>query len=104
MKKIKIWADYNSTGIFYWDGEPIYLEDTSISKKTWEEIQKWVDAYELYTPMLPVERKPYMGEMLKLDEIGIKLLKKIREEWNIDKKSGENLDFFYYSEGFCKYL
>jgi hypothetical protein len=103
-KRIRIWADIDSTGLFDDLGRYFTLDETTISKDTWEELQKWVEDYDFITP-LPIEmRRRRLREIEELDRRGLVLKSKVQTEWTQDMSTGEPLDFVYFSEGLLKEL
>lgn len=102
MKKIRVWADTHSTGLFNSKGEFYSKEETSISDSTWDELQKWVQDYDFIIPLDEIERANYKKDILELDERGKGLTEKIKIEWPFDVETGEPLYFVYYSEGLMK--
>jgi hypothetical protein len=104
MKKIRIWADTHSTGIFDSKGEFYSKNETTILDKTWNKLQQWVEDYDYIIPMDEVEREKHQREIVELDTRGKELMKEIEAEWNTDVKTGEDLYFVYYSEGLMKEL
>ena len=104
MKKIKIWADVHSTGIFNELGA-FYLKDqTTITDETWQELLAWVEDYDFITTLNDEERENYLDKIKSLDLKGIELMHKIKSEWSNDIETNEELDFSYYSEGLMKVL
>jgi hypothetical protein len=104
MKIIKIWADTHSSGIIDELGQSIDFQDTTISQKTWDDLQRWVSDYDYIIPLSQDERNIITKDISKLDSIGLDLLKRIRQEWKCDMKTGEVIQFVYFSEGLLKYL
>lgn len=102
MKRIKIWADIHSTGLFDDVGRYYERDETTVSAATWEELSTWVDSYDFIAVMDIRERNFHLAEIKELDNKGIELLKKIRQEWKVDSGTGENLFFVYFSEGLLK--
>lgn len=104
MKRVKMWADTYSTGLFKEIGEYYAQEETSISSDTWKELQKWVEDYDFIIPLSREERSKRIKEIEELDRRGLKLLQKIRNEWPRDIGTGDKLVFEYYSEGLLRVL
>ncbi|HEX2983981.1 MAG TPA: hypothetical protein VHO28_10610 [Ignavibacteriales bacterium] len=101
---IKIWADINSTGLFTEIGEPLYQEDTDITDETWSELQRLVSDYEEFIPCDDKRLKEYKEKIPEFDASGLALLEKIKKEWPIERKTGREINFRYYSEGLMKFI
>lgn len=100
MRKIRIWADVNSTGVMDSEiGSFFARKDTGISETTWAELQQWVADYAPIIPMSTEQRKTILRTIHKLDSIGLTLMEKIKKEWTQDLQTGNKLSFEYYSEG-----
>lgn len=104
MKRIKMWADTYSTGLFKEIGEYYAQEETSISNDTWEKLQKWVEDYDFVIPLSMEEREKHLDAIEELDRRGLKLLEKIKNEWSFDVITEEELEFEYFSEGILRTL
>lgn len=104
MKKIKIWADVHSTGIFSEIGAFFLKEQTTITDETWQELLAWVDEYDIITTMNDNERENFTDKIISLDFKGLELMHKIEKEWSNDVETNEELNFLYYSEGLMKFL
>lgn len=104
MKVFKIWADINSTGLFDEEGNIILQDETTIKDDTWIELQEWVKEYEFIVSMDLIERRNIQNKITDLDNTGINLLYKIKNEWDRDIYSNEMIKIKYYSEGLMKFL
>ncbi len=91
---IVIWADCLSTGISYDYGKRIYQHETTIKQQTWNELQKWVEAYDDIILMDKPERERNIEKINLLDQQGINLAQQISSEW-----TNNSLPIKYYSEG-----
>lgn len=103
MKRIRVWADTHSTGLFDDKGEFFLQEETTIKDNTWENLQKWVEQYDDVLIMTSNERIKNMTFIDELDNIGKILLSQIEREWTHDIQTGEKLFFEYCSEGRYEY-
>lgn len=104
MKKVKIWADVHSTGLFNELGVFYLKEQTTIQDATWRELLAWVEDYDFIAILDDEEKSDYMDKIRSLDLKGLELMQKIESEWNKDVETNEDLDFIYYSEGLMKVL
>lgn len=103
MKRIRIWADTHSTGVFDDDGRFFLKEDTTISDRTWSRLQKWVEDYSPIIPLSARERKYKKGLISLLDAEGEQIMNEISSEWIYDIETEEKLSFVYCSEGNYQY-
>ena len=103
MKRIRIWADTHSTGIFDDEGRFLLQEETTISDTTWSKLQNWVKDYDTIIPLSPKEREFKKALIEHLDSEGEKIMNKIVLEWSLDIVSKEKLSFVYCSEGNYQY-
>lgn len=104
MKKIKIWADVHSTGIFNELGAFYLKEQTTIKDETWQELLDWVEDYDFIAILDDEERENHIEKIESLDTKGLELMRKIKSEWSKDIETNEELNFSYYSEGLMKIL
>ena len=102
MKRIRIWADTHSTGMFDDIGKFYDQSETTLSSKTWNELQNWVVDYDHIIPMDNFERERFKDEIRELDARGLHLMECIKSEWKHDLETKEELFFVYYSEGLLK--
>jgi hypothetical protein len=103
MKRIRIWADTHSSGIFEDDGRFLLQNQTTISNETWDSLQNWVEKYDEIIPLNSFERIKRRELINDLDKEGHLLLEKIKNEWKYDLETGEKLFFSYCSEGLYDY-
>lgn len=104
MKKVKVWADTYSIGLFDETGEFFLKEETTISDASWKELQQWVKSYDYIIPLGIKEREKMCNSIDSLDAEGKRLLLEISREWKHDILTGQPLKFVYYSEGLMRYL
>lgn len=101
-KRIKIWADIHSSGLFDELGKFYLQEETTICDETWMQLQNWVKDYDTIAVMDTPQRRNFIERITELDSIGLRLKDIIAKEWKEDINSGEELEFVYYSEGLMK--
>ena len=104
MKKIKIWADVHSTGIFNEIGAFFLKEQTKITNKTWQELLTWVEEYDIITSLDDEERENYTYRDVMSNFLVEIERCNLDKEWSNDIETNEELDFVYYSEGLMKNL
>jgi len=104
MKRIRVWADLDSTGLFEEIGRCLRHEETTISLETWKSLQQWVKEYNSIIRLSQAERFKAADKIKGLDEEGLELLREIRSQWQRDVKTGEEIQFLYYSEGLFRFL
>ena len=101
--KVKVWADTHSTGLLDDLGGYIYQSETTITDKTWAQLQDWVTKYDDVILMDDEERSENIELINELDKIGLELTKKIKQEWTYNLQ-GVKISFEYYSEGKMDYI
>lgn len=95
---IKIWADYDSTGIMDEDGRRIKKGELNIPNHLWKELQIWTSDYQEVILWNSIERKKTKSKIFSLDNRGLHLTTTIQEIL------GDKYFVKYYSEGLMEYL
>ena len=95
-RNIKIWADYNSSGLFDDDTfEPLLPRDLVLPQATWSQLEQWCVEYSTIVPMDTKTRMSgeVQARIKSLDQQGLRLAREICEILGTDYR------LRYFSEG-----
>lgn len=104
VRRIRVWADLDSTGLIDENGASILLEATTIDPATWDELQRWVEDYSPVIPMNEHRRGEITDLIEHLDARGLDLFRRIASAWTADLDTGEPIHLLYWSEGRSRYV
>lgn len=88
-------TEIGSTGILNDRSAPINQDETEITDETWEELQKLVLDYEIFVPYDYETIAKHKDKIPELEARGLAILKKIRKEWPVDRKTGRKININY---------
>ncbi len=105
-KKIILFAELYSSGLFDEKGLSLLIEQTPLKSELWDKIMRWGYDYERLIPFYfeHFTSQDFYNVVFQLDMAGIELLRKIQEQWRFDQISGEPINIRYYSTAIWQFI